>query len=166
MNISTNLCQDDFNVSKVLSQNIKAEVLSANVPFCPMVVIKRATTEANAESAILNEIQLLTKIKHQNIIAIRGARVTATKPFIGTHTYIYTYIHHLCICASLSVVLEELCGGTLSDMIERRKGRILPRWQALDIARQLACALQHLQEELSPFAMIIHRGILLATSSC
>ena len=59
----------------------------------------------------------------------------------------------------LIIVLEELGGGTLSDMIERRRGAILPRGQALDIARQLACALQHIQEDLSPFAMIIHRGI-------
>ena len=50
-----------------------------------MVVIKKATTEANAENEILNEIQILTKIKHNHIIAIRGARVTATEPFIGTY---------------------------------------------------------------------------------
>ena len=56
------------------------------------------------------------------------------------------------------VVLEELGGGTLTDLIAKRTGGILPRSQALDIARQLACALQHLQEDLSPFAMIIHRG--------
>eukprot|EP01035_Chromulina_nebulosa_P027892 gene27892-36738_t len=146
MNISTNLCQDDFHVNKVLFRNSRSVVFSANVPFCPMVVIKKATTEAtNAETAILKEIQLLTKIKHPNIIAIRGARITVSEPFI---------------------VLEELCEGTLSDVIEKRQGRIFPHAQALDIARQLACALQHLQEELSPFAMIIHRGILLATSSC
>eukprot|EP01035_Chromulina_nebulosa_P027405 gene27405-36046_t len=131
MNVSTTLSKDDFHVNKVLSRNSRCEVFSANVTLCPIVVIKKATTEAYAETAILNEIQILTKIKHQNIIAIRGARIAATEPFI---------------------VLEELGGGTLSDMIERRGG-ILPRGQALDFARQLACALQHLHEDLSPFAM-------------
>eukprot|EP01036_Dinobryon_divergens_P032716 gene32716-42364_t len=138
MNVSTTLNKDDFNVKKVLSRNNRCEVYSANIPFCPTVVIKKATTEAFEENTILNEIQILTKLKHNNIIAIRGARVTATEPFI---------------------VLEELGGGTLSEMIEKRRGGILPCGQALDIARQLACALQHLQEDLSPFAMIIHRDL-------
>jgi len=72
-------------VKKLLSRNSKSEVCTANVPFCPTVVIKRATTEANAERAILNEIQLLTKMKHHNIIAIIGARITSSEPFIGSH---------------------------------------------------------------------------------
>ena len=67
-------------------------------------------------------------------------------------------IRNVYVYVSLPIVLEELGGGTLPELIER-KGGILPRGQALDIARQLACALQHIQEDLSPFAMIIHRGI-------
>ena len=93
MNVSTTLNLDDFHVTKVLARNNRSEVFSANVPFCPVVVIKKATKEENAENAILNEIQLLTKIKQNHIIAIRGARVTATEPFVGIHTYIHTYIH-------------------------------------------------------------------------
>ena len=85
MNVSMTLNKDDFHVKKVLSRKSRCEVYSANIPFCPTVVIKKATTEANAENAILNEIQILTKLKHQNIIAIRGARITATEPFIGEH---------------------------------------------------------------------------------
>ena len=83
MNVSTTLCRDDFRMNKVLSRSSKTEVYSANLMFCPMVVIKKATTEAFAESQILNEIQLLMKIKHQNIIAIRGARITSSEPFVG-----------------------------------------------------------------------------------
>ena len=59
-------------------------------------------------------------------------------------------------------MLEELEEGTLADVIESRAG-ILPVVRALEIARQLACALQYLHEDLSPFAMIVHRGAL---SSC
>ena len=95
MNVSTTLNKDDFNVKKVLSRNNRCEVYSANIPFCPTVVIKKATTEAFEENTILNEIQILTKLKHNNIIAIRGARVTATEPFIGT-CVIYTYIFFDC----------------------------------------------------------------------
>eukprot|EP01036_Dinobryon_divergens_P032717 gene32717-42367_t len=94
MNVSTTLSKDDFYV-------------------------KKATTEANAENAILNEIQILTKIKHNNIIPIRGARITATEPFIE--------------------VEKSFRAGKL--------------WISP------ACALQHLQEDLSPFAMIIHRDL-------
>ena len=83
INVSTTLSKDDFNVKKVLSRNSRCEVYLANVPFCPTVVIKKATVEAHAEKAIMNEIQILTKLKHNNIITIRGARVTATEPFIG-----------------------------------------------------------------------------------
>ena len=54
-------------------------------------------------------------------------------------------------------VLEGLGGGTLSDVIDKRGG-LLPRGMALDIARQLISALQYLHEDLSPFAMMIHRG--------
>eukprot|EP01036_Dinobryon_divergens_P032718 gene32718-42368_t len=131
MNVSTTLNKDDFHVKKILSRNSRCEVYSANIPFSPTAVIKKATTEANAEI-------ILTKLKHNNIIVIRGARITATEPFI---------------------VLEELGGGTLSDMIVKRRCGILPCGQALDIAHQFACALQHLQEDLSPFAMIIHRDL-------
>ena len=75
---------------------------------------------------------------------------TSTTPIIHT-SIVY-------ICACVSIVLEELSGGTLSDVIKKRTGGILLHRQALDIALQLACALHHLQEDLSPFAMIIHRG--------
>ena len=87
MNIATTLSHNDFQVKKVLSSNSRSEVFSAIVPFCPVVVIKKAAKETNGENAILNEIQLLSKLKHQNIITIRGARITAMEPFIGVQSY-------------------------------------------------------------------------------
>jgi len=62
------------------------------------------------------------------------------------------FVLHVCI------VLEELSGGTLSDLLERRRGEPLPCGRVLDIARQLISAMQYLHEDISPYAMIIHRG--------
>ena len=56
------------------------------------------------------------------------------------------------------IVLEELGGGTLFDVLENRGGELLPRGRALDIACQLICAFKYIHEDLSPYAMIIHRG--------
>lgn len=58
----------------------------------------------------------------------------------------------------VSIVLEELSGGTLSGVLERRGREVLPRGRALEIARQLISALEYIHEDLSPYAMIIHRG--------
>ena len=57
-------------------------------------------------------------------------------------------------------VLEELCGGTLHDMLDKRCGKLLPRGRALDIAYQLTSALKYLHEDLSSYTMILHRGII------
>eukprot|EP01036_Dinobryon_divergens_P033698 gene33698-43555_t len=89
-----------------------------------------------AVSEIVNEIQLLTKLRHPNIIGIKGARISGV-PF---------------------VVLELLGGGTLSELIEFQK-RTLPLQTALDIAHQLISALKYLHEDLNPYAMIIHRDV-------
>eukprot|EP01036_Dinobryon_divergens_P032540 gene32540-42153_t len=136
VNISMTLNHDEFQVERFLCHGNKSQIYTANVSFGSTVVIKKATSEAYAEKEILNEIQLLIKMKHQNIISIKGARASSLEPFM---------------------VLEKLGGGTLSDVIEKHGG-LLPRWSALDIALQLITALQYLHEELSPFAMIIHRG--------
>ena len=55
-------------------------------------------------------------------------------------------------------MLEELDRGTLYDLLEKRRGELLPRGRVLDIARQLISALKYIHEDLSPYAMIIHRG--------
>eukprot|EP01036_Dinobryon_divergens_P027845 gene27845-36686_t len=92
--------------------------------------------EGAALSEIINEMQLLTKLQHPNIIAIKGARISGV-PF---------------------VVLEQLGGGTLSELIEIRKST-LPLRTALNIAHQLVSALKYLHEDLSPYAMIVHRDL-------
>lgn len=86
VNISTTINQEEFRVNQILSRGNKSEIYAAKASFCPSVVIKKATSEALAEKEILNEIQLLTKMKHQNIIAIKAARVTNSEPFMGIHT--------------------------------------------------------------------------------
>ena len=85
VNISTTMNLDEFRVNQFLSRGNKSEIYSAKISFCPSVVIKKATSEALAEKEILNEIQLLTKMKHQNIITIRGARVANPEPFMGCY---------------------------------------------------------------------------------
>lgn len=86
VNVSTTMNRNNFNVKKILSRTSKSEVFTANVPFCPVFVIKKATTEENSKSAILKEIQLLTKMKHHNIIAILGSRISSAEPFIGKYS--------------------------------------------------------------------------------
>eukprot|EP01036_Dinobryon_divergens_P030328 gene30328-39557_t len=138
LNISTSMNRNEIQVEQFIFRGKKCEIYTANVNFLQTVVIKKATNEAFAEKDILNEIQMLTKIKHKNIIAIKGARTTNLEPFM---------------------VLETLGGGTLSDVIEGAQGTLLPRGRALDIAHQLISAIHYLHEELSPYAMMIHRDL-------
>ena len=170
--------RNEIQVEQFIFRGKKCEIYTANVNFLQTVVIKKATNEAFAEKDILNEIQMLTKIKHKNIIAIKGARTTNLEPFMGTHSFMYLYfvikfifkpsIQHMYVhiyhpkmnvndmCTL--IVLETLGGGTLSDVIEGAQGTLLPRGRALDIAHQLISAIHYLHEELSPYAMMIHRG--------
>lgn len=99
INISTSMNRNEIQVEQLLFRSSKCEIFTANVSFLQTVVIKKATKEAFAEKGILNEIQMLTKIKHKNIIAIKGARTTNLEPFMGIHTcihiYLYTYLSSL-----------------------------------------------------------------------
>ena len=83
VNISTTLKRDEFQVERFLCHGNKSKIFTASVSFGAAVVIKKATSGAYAEKEILNEIQLLTKMKHQNIISIKGARASSLEPFIG-----------------------------------------------------------------------------------
>eukprot|EP01035_Chromulina_nebulosa_P034085 gene34085-45695_t len=82
VNISMTLNRDEFQVERFLCNGNKSKIYTANISFGAAVVIKKATSEAYAEKEILNEIQLLTKIKHQNIISIKGARASSSEPFM------------------------------------------------------------------------------------
>lgn len=83
-NISKRMSLDEFQVNHVLFRDHKSEIYTANIRFCPAVVIKKATKEAFAEKDIFNEIRLLTKMDHNNIISIKGARLSPLEPFMGT----------------------------------------------------------------------------------
>lgn len=92
VDISTSLNRIDFRVKKLISRGMKSEIYSIKMNLNPlMMVLKVATDESAAEKEILNEIQLLTKLQHRNIIGIRGALVAKGDPFIGNHTDIHTY---------------------------------------------------------------------------
>ena len=83
----------EFKVKQILSRDHhKSEIYTATVSFCPSVlVIKKATEGAFAEKEIVNEIKLLTKMKHTSIIAIRAARISLSDPFMGTYAYTTIY---------------------------------------------------------------------------
>ena len=84
-NISTMMCQGEFQVNQLLCRGHKSEIFSAKIRYYLPVVIKKATKEAFAEKDIVNEIQLLTKMDHRNIIDIKGARVSGSEPFMGMY---------------------------------------------------------------------------------
>lgn len=138
--ISMSLHHDELQEYRQIFSGNKFEIHAAKARFCPIVAIKKVKrcidNEGAAVSEIINEMQLLTKLQHPNIIAIKGARISGAVPF---------------------VVLEQLGGGTLFELLEIHK-RALPLRTALDIAHQLVSALHYLHEDLSPYAMIIHRG--------
>lgn len=83
--------RNEIQVEQFIFRGKKCEIYTANVNFLQTVVIKKATNDAFAEKDILNEIQMLTKIKHTNIIAIKGARTTNLEPFMGTNSFMYFY---------------------------------------------------------------------------
>mmetsp|Transcript_11586 Transcript_11586/g.15926 ORF Transcript_11586/g.15926 Transcript_11586/m.15926 type:complete len:515 (-) Transcript_11586:301-1845(-) len=104
-------------------------------------VLKYAQT---AEEELRIEMQLLIKIDHPNIIAIRGAGVFP-RSFI---------------------VIDNLEGGTLDKLLTENSNsssgiplKGLPLRRVAVIARELASALHYLHDELHPSALIIHRDL-------
>ena len=107
------------------------------------------------------EMQILTKVDHENIIRIIGAGEQPRK----------------------FIILEYLGGGTLDKVLDEmktwEKRTMLPvqksihlslplmmslRWQtALPIAVQLASVLKYLHDDFHPRAAIIHRGMYVRT---
>ena len=108
VNISMTLNQDEFQVERFLCHGNKSNIYTANISFGSTVVIKKATSEAYAEKEILNEIKLLTKMKHQNIISIKGARASSLEPFMGIYTctcngvYLVNLRNHLVLSVQCS----------------------------------------------------------------
>eukprot|EP01035_Chromulina_nebulosa_P001032 gene1032-1399_t len=113
--ISMSLDHNELQEDRLIFSGDRFEIHAAKARFCPQVALKKVKSCCSdmtgaAVSEIVNEIQLLTKLRHPNIIGIKGARISGV-PF---------------------VVLELLGGGTLSELIEFQK-RTLPLQTALDI---------------------------------
>ena len=86
-NIPTMMSRDEIQFNQFLVRGPKSEIFTASTSNFTPVVIKKATREAFADRDILNEVHLLTKLKHSNIIGIRGARISNSEPFLGKYFY-------------------------------------------------------------------------------
>ena len=81
------------------------------------------------------EMEILSRINHENIIRISGAGEIPRK----------------------FIIVEFLYGGTLDHMIPKNKLG-LPIQTAITIARDLSAALNYLHNDFDPSLMVIHRG--------
>lgn len=81
------------------------------------------------------EMEVLSRIDHENIIRISGAGEIPRK----------------------FIIVEYLYGGTLDQLISQYKLG-LPIQTAITIASELAAALKYLHNDVDPSLMVIHRG--------
>ncbi|EAY07030.1 CAMK family protein kinase [Trichomonas vaginalis G3] len=89
-------------------------------------------TDEEKEKA-LAEVDLLSKLKHPNIVAYKGSWTT------GNHLYI---------------AMEYVDGGDLNDKLLRQNGQLLPVQTVLDIFVQITMALQYIHGQL-----VLHRDL-------
>ncbi|EFJ10656.1 hypothetical protein SELMODRAFT_127641 [Selaginella moellendorffii] len=98
-------------------------------------VMKASSKENNAE--FLNEVEVINRVRHRNLLSVRGACVHANGPD-SQHILVYDYMPNGCLKTYLS-------SGTLSWQ-QRRK-----------IAIGIAVGINYLHNEVEP--SIIHRDI-------
>ena len=149
------MTRNDFTSVEYLGNGSNSFVYSA---YCGggKVVIKMLKAQVKdrkiAEQEMLFEIGILARLKHPNIIGIRGAGSEPRK----------------------FIVLENLSGGTLGQLLNPDENNdsdagngynnpskspfILPLSNIIFIARELASAIHYLHSQFHEQAMVIHRG--------
>jgi serine/threonine protein kinase len=149
----------DFTAVKFLDNGSNCSVFTASLHGKKVVVKmvkERPKNSVTADSEIILEADVLSRIDHPNIITI-----------YGTGEKIRNFI-----------VMEHLEGGTLAQMLNfedratksspqsgkkntayrQNQISVMPVLDIINIAEAIARALKFLHEEIHPDVMIIHRG--------
>ncbi|CAD5189271.1 unnamed protein product [Musa acuminata subsp. malaccensis] len=128
----------NFSPSQVIGKGGFGTVYKAELPDRQVIAIKRAKKEhiAALQAEFRNEVELLTKIEHRNLVRLLG----------------YTHNGNEQI-----IITEYVPNGTLRDHLDGKYGKILDFSQRLEIAIDVAHGLTylHLYAEKS----IIHRDV-------
>ncbi|WOK96863.1 hypothetical protein Cni_G05571 [Canna indica] len=128
----------NFSSSHVIGEGGFATVYKAELPDGQVIAIKRTKKEhiAALQAEFRNEVELLTKIEHRNLVRLLG----------------YTDKENERI-----IITEYVSNGTLREHLDGKYGRILDFSQRLEIAIEVAHGLTylHLYAEKS----IIHRDV-------
>ncbi|XP_065016495.1 calmodulin-binding receptor-like cytoplasmic kinase 3 isoform X2 [Musa acuminata AAA Group] len=128
----------NFSPSQVIGEGGFGTVYKAELPDRQVIAIKRAKKEhiAVLQAEFRNEVELLTKIEHRNLVRLLG----------------YTHNGNERI-----IITEYVPNGTLRDHLDGKYGKILDFSQRLEIAIDVAHGLTylHIYAEKS----IIHRDV-------
>ena len=150
--IPNKLTTKDLESVKFLANGSKSTIFTAYRRNEKVAVKIMSENSALAAQEIVLEAGMLARLKHPNIIKIFGAGEQVRK----------------------LIVLENLEGGTLSDILRGRRNLIeesslqytyaemgplrLPIHTILNIAYSLISAIKYLHFDVHPDAIIIHRG--------
>lgn len=141
------LCWDDFTEVKYLADGSNANVYTANLSETK-VVIKMIKVESLKNKIAMkefdDEIMLLSRMNHKNIVKILGCGYSPRK----------------------FIVMEYLGAGTMTQLLaknESSKGRKLRKptftyFRLLSYAKDMAEALDYLHHRCFRGAVILHRG--------
>ena len=159
VDISENINKNSIKNIHYLSEGSSAKVFTGFLNG-EKVAIKISSQRENECAEVELEHRLLERLCHPNIVQIRGAGY----------------------CSSKFIVLEYIDGGSLSDVMEKRRIITLPKKRSffslfnckvapastpviiamrevIPIALQIAQALEYLHESWHPNATIIHRDL-------
>eukprot|EP01036_Dinobryon_divergens_P036451 gene36451-47461_t len=160
--IPSTLKSTDFSSVEFLDNGSNCSVFTANLrgkKVAVKMIKERPKYPLAADSEILREADILSRVDHPNIITIHGTGEKIRK----------------------FIVLEHLEGGTLAKMLnfedrsantlsigrrrnissraQKNQMAVLPFVKIINIAEAIASALKFLHEEIHPDVMVIHRDL-------
>ncbi|XP_021771626.1 wall-associated receptor kinase-like 5 isoform X2 [Chenopodium quinoa] len=129
---------DNFSKDRVLGQGGQGTVYKGMLKDGQVIAVKRSRALDESQwKQFINEVILLSQIKHRHVVKILGCCFEDDIPL---------------------VVYELICNGTLSEHIQKPVGEIIFTWKMrLNIAFETATAIAYLHSEFS--TPIYHRDI-------
>ncbi|KAG6522555.1 hypothetical protein ZIOFF_019695 [Zingiber officinale] len=128
----------NFSSSQIIGEGSFATVYKAELPSGQFIAIKRAKKEhiATIEAEFKNEVELLTKIEHKNLVRLLGYTAKGNE---------------------LIIITEYVPNGNLREHLDGKYGKILDFSQRLEIAIDVAHGLTYLH--LYAEKIVIHRDV-------